>query len=153
MEKRYAGFWIRVGAWFLDFLILLIPSIIIDYLSFQIAKPMDMGYWAYQFNLNTPTWTSYDTLSTLLSTIFCAIYFGWMTSKYQGTLGKLIVGLRIIGEDGRAITFARAIGRYFSYILSSFFMIGFIMVGLTKKKQGLHDKICKTYVIYKQQDS
>jgi len=149
MEKRYAGFWIRVLANLLDGLVLLLPTALIEFLSYRIGGPEDMGYWEYQTSLEAPLWSAYDGLSIGLSVLVGILYFGLLTSKYYGTPGKLIVGVRVLGEDGNRISLARSIGRYFAYIPSSIFMIGYIMVGLTSKKQGLHDKMCKTYVVYK----
>ena len=149
MEKRYAGFWIRVFASILDSFILIIPTIVIEFLSFRLAGPEGYGYWEYLFDVNAPLWTGYDSLSLALSVLLGILYFGLLTSKYYGTPGKLMVGVRVVGEDGNGISFARAVGRYFAYIPSNIFMIGYIMVGFSSKKQGLHDKICKTYVIHK----
>jgi uncharacterized RDD family membrane protein YckC len=48
---------------------------------------------------------------------------------------------------GRRISFGQATGRYFSKILSSIILfIGYIMVALSEKKQGLHDMIAGTLV-------
>ena len=80
---------------------------------------------------------------------FCAswIYEAVMeSSSRQATLGKMAMGLKVTDEQGRRISFARATGRYFSKIISSFFLIGYIMVGFTARKQGLHDMIAGTLV-------
>ena len=48
------------------------------------------------------------------------------------------------------ISFGRATGRFFSKYLSALLLlIGYIMAGFTERKQALHDKIAKTYVIYR----
>jgi len=50
--------------------------------------------------------------------------------------------------EGNKISFARATGRYFGKIISSMiFMIGYILAGLTEKKQALHDMIAGCLVI------
>lgn len=149
MEKRFAGFWIRVVANILDGLILVVPSILIDFLAYKVAGPKNMGYWEHQMDVNSQIWSSYDTLSIILSLIIGILYYGYLTSKYQGTPGKLMVGVRVVGEDGNSISLGKAIGRYFAYIPSGIFCIGYIMVAFSSKKQGLHDKMCNTYVVYK----
>ena len=66
-----------------------------------------------------------------------------------GTPGKLILGLRIVNDKGNYIGIPMAILRYIGKILSAVILgIGYIMIAFTEKKQGLHDKIAKTYVIY-----
>ncbi len=108
----------------------------------------DKSYWAVLSGIEyIGLWTTYDTISIVLTIIIGIFYFGFLTFKFGGTGGKLLFGLHVVGEDEEFISFGRAIGRYFSYMLSGFLFIGYIMVAFTKKKQGLHDLICNTYVI------
>ncbi len=76
------------------------------------------------------------------------LYFALMeSSKFQGTVGKIAIGIIVTDMEGNRISFARAKGRYFGKILSSLiFMIGFIMAGFTEKKQALHDMLAGTLV-------
>lgn len=150
MDKKYAGFWIRALAILIDGLIILSPMLVIDYLLFTLTGP-DMSYVEYNFTeTDVPLWTTYDTLSIISNILIGAVYYGVLTFKYRGTIGKLVIGLQVVGGNGEGISFGRAVGRYFAYMLSSILYIGYIMVAFSKKKQGLHDKICKTYVVYKQ---
>ena len=69
------------------------------------------------------------------------------SSSYQATLGKMILGMKVTDLYGNRISFARATGRHFAKILSAMILcIGFIMVGLTERKQGLHDLVAGTLV-------
>ena len=69
------------------------------------------------------------------------------SSSYQSTLGKMIFGMKVTDLYGNRISFARATGRHFAKILSGMILcIGFIMVGLTERKQGLHDLLAGTLV-------
>ena len=69
------------------------------------------------------------------------------SSSWQGTVGKRVLQLKVTDESGNRIGFGRATGRFFAKILSSmFFCIGFIMVGLTDRKRGLHDMLAGTLV-------
>lgn len=76
------------------------------------------------------------------------LYFALMeSSKYQGTVGKIAIGLVVTDLEGNRISFARATGRYFGKILSGMiFMIGYILAGFTQKKQALHDMLAGTLV-------
>ncbi|MGC4090180.1 MAG: RDD family protein [Polyangiaceae bacterium] len=76
------------------------------------------------------------------------LYFAIMeSSPRQATVGKLALGLAVTDENGRRIGFGRATGRYFAKIISSIILlIGFMMVGWTARKQGLHDLIAGTLV-------
>ena len=79
------------------------------------------------------------------------LYFSIMeASKYQGTVGKLVVGLKVTDENGKPLGLGRAIFRNLGKVLSSLlFMIGYIMAGLTDKKQALHDMIAGAIVVKK----
>lgn len=83
-----------------------------------------------------------------------SIVVGWLyyalleSSTWQGTVGKKLLGIRVTDMNGNRINFGRATGRYFSKIISGMIcLIGFIMVGFTEKRQGLHDMIAGTLVL------
>ena len=70
------------------------------------------------------------------------------SSVYQGTLGKLAVGIKVTDLNGQRISFARSLGRYFSKILSGLLLyIGYLMIAFDSKKRGLHDKMAGTFVV------
>jgi uncharacterized RDD family membrane protein YckC len=80
------------------------------------------------------------------------IYFAGMeSSEYQGTLGKMALGLVVTDMNGQRIGFARASGRFFSKLITGLvpFYIGYIMAGFTEKKQALHDMIASCLVLRK----
>jgi uncharacterized RDD family membrane protein YckC len=53
--------------------------------------------------------------------------------------------------EGTKPTFARVTLRHFAKFISLLIVfIGFIMIGLTKKKQGMHDKIAGCLVLLQQ---
>ena len=71
-------------------------------------------------------------------------------TKYQATIGMKMCKIKICDQNFKKITLGRATLRYFSAPLSGIiFLIGFLMIGFTKKKQGLHDLITKTLHINK----
>jgi uncharacterized RDD family membrane protein YckC len=60
----------------------------------------------------------------------------------------MALGLKVTDLGGHRISFVRATGRHFAKILSGLLLcVGFIMVGFTRYKQGLHDMIAGTLVI------
>jgi uncharacterized RDD family membrane protein YckC len=148
----YAGFWLRFVAWFIDAIILWIASSFIT-LPFLAASGMrDMI-------LNHPPQTPeellafFGTFSKLIILSFCIkwLYYAILeSSPWQATIGKKTLGLEVTDLQGHRISFARATGRYFGKIISAFiFMIGFIMAGITEKKQALHDMMAGCLVMRK----
>jgi uncharacterized RDD family membrane protein YckC len=73
------------------------------------------------------------------------------SSRHQGTLGKMALGLIVTDSQGRPIGFAHATGRYFAKIITGLIPlgIGYAMAGFTEKKQALHDMIAGCLVLRK----
>lgn len=154
---RYAGFWRRFIAFVLDWMIL----------SAAFSIPMfifGIGMWSEGYRTYTRHgWAYYNNgdsagfAGAMMSMWMIYLVGGWLyhalmeSSKNQGTLGKMALGLRVTDLDGHRITFGRATGRYFGKILSHLtLLIGFIMAGFTSKKQALHDFVAGTLVLSKQ---
>lgn len=136
---EYQGFWIRFAAHLIDSIIISFPSFIIGFI---------VGFMGYFIGMDEIT---LSILSHLIGLIAGLLYFAFMeSSKYQGTLGKIALGIKVVDENGEKITMGRAIGRYFAKIISGItLLIGYIMAGFTPKKQALHDMIASTYVVKK----
>ena len=88
-------------------------------------------------------------MSTGISILMGLLYFSLMESSERGaTVGKMAMGLRVVTDKGERLSFPNAIGRYFAKIISAIILcIGFIMIGFTDRKRGLHDMIAGTLVI------
>ena len=96
----------------------------------------------------TPDWGGkYKTYFDVLKYIAIVAYFSVMwASKYQATIGGRLARLRVTDYNENRLTFLRSLWRAIAVFPSSIFLIGFIMIAFTKKKQALHDKISKTLV-------
>ena len=123
----YAGFWKRVLASIIDWLVMVVPMLIVTAI---------IG----------------EQSSNILSVVVGWLYYALMeSSKHQGTLGKLALGIKVTDMDGQPISFGRASGRHFAKIISSIILgIGFLMVAFTEKKQGLHDIMASCLVVNRQ---
>ena len=77
------------------------------------------------------------------------IYHSLMeSSSWQATVGKRMLGIRVTDEKGERISFARAVARHCGRLLCQFtLLIGYLMVMLTARGQGLHDKVAGTLVV------
>lgn len=133
---RFAGFWVRVAAYLID---VIIASAIASILS----RMFFGSYYFYSESDNNPA-------ASGMSLIVNWIYFAYQeSSARQATIGKLAVGIKVCTEEGKQLTFANATGRFFAKILSAvILLIGFVMIAFNSKRQGLHDKLAKTVVVY-----
>ena len=65
------------------------------------------------------------------------------------TVGKALMGLRVLGQDGRRLTFAQALIRALGYYVSGLALfIGFLWVLADDRRQTWHDKLARTIVVY-----
>lgn len=151
---EYAGFWWR-------FLANIIDSIVISFVSWIFILPVLAIFGISLLSLKESGFDMDDpklflgpfilAIMTMafISTLVKWLYFAIMeSSKHQGTVGKLVLKIKVTDTSGNRITFARATGRYFGKILSGMIiMIGYIMAGFTERKQALHDILANCYVI------
>lgn len=77
------------------------------------------------------------------------LYFAIMeSSKYQATLGKLILKIKVVSIEGKRLSFIKASARFYCKLLSRLFLgLGFVMMLISSKKQCLHDKLASALVI------
>jgi uncharacterized RDD family membrane protein YckC len=121
----YAGFWKRFAAHLIDCLIILVPLLTIITV---IRKNGDF------FDENDR-----NVLTVIVGWLYYAIS---ESSSVQATYGKRIMKIKVTDINGNRIKFGKASGRFFGKFLSAIIIfIGFIMVGFTEKRQGLHDII------------
>lgn len=85
----------------------------------------------------------------LLGIIVGWLYHAWLeSSTVQATPGKLALGIMVTDLEGGRISFGRASVRFFGMFVSAFiFLIGFLMVAFTRRKQALHDIIAGCLVV------
>ncbi|MCY4599244.1 MAG: RDD family protein [Acidobacteria bacterium] len=146
----YAGFWNRVAAAIIDFIVTSVGSGLILGPIFLFFVLSDRG------ELGDP-----DGMQTLLPVIqgvsqVVSLFGGWLyfalmeSSRFQGTLGKMAVQIKVTDLEGNRISFGRATGRHFGKIVSGIILlIGYIMVAFTERKQGLHDMMAGCLVVRK----
>ena len=125
-STNYAGFWIRLVAYIIDAIVLLIPN--------------------YAIEMVVPMMTAY-----LFSMIIYGVYvIYFLSSEMMATPGKMAMGLIVTDGDGNRISAGTAATRWICYFISVIvLLIGFFMIGFTEKKEGLHDKLAGTLVVYK----
>lgn len=77
-----------------------------------------------------------------------AVYFIGFWATTGQSLGKMLLGLRVVTETGEKPTVGTAVVRYVMYFIGSLIVyIGFAMAAFDSTKQALHDKVAKTYVV------
>jgi uncharacterized RDD family membrane protein YckC len=143
---RYGGFWWRVLAYIIDIIILSIGA--------GIVGGILGGVVGATAGADPNSISAAQAISGLVVLVLEWLYFALLeSSNWRGTVGKRAVGLIVVDEHGRRISFGRATGRFFSKIISGvILLIGFMMAGWNHKKRALHDMIAGTLVL-KRNDS
>lgn len=120
---EYMGFWIRLGAAIIDYLVM--------WLLFSVLSYLFAG-------------------ALVLLTVPLSFLYYWLLTGLKGqTLGKMAVGIKVVDEEGSLPGLSKAalrevVGKFLSYIT---LYLGFLWIIFDGKKQGLHDKIANTYVV------
>jgi len=154
----YAGLGRRFVAFIVDFILIIILGLIAVAFFNQVNGIM---YLYYIVALHAPiaTLTTAGTPVAALTPIVAAFgllvvvvpwlyYAGFESSRGQATPGKVLMRLEVTDMEGNRVSFARATLRFFGKFISLIIIfIGFIMIGVTKKRQGLHDKIAGCLVL------
>ncbi|QFR49647.1 RDD family protein [Sulfurimonas lithotrophica] len=157
-EVKYAGFWIRFLASFLDTLFLAIPVAVIiyflsggewfDFAQYQLNMQAAMAGNAHYALTNQPQMSMKWELLFEFSILIVSIIF-WR--RWRGaTPGKKYLKIKIVDANTlEDINNKQAITRSLGYIISTLaLLIGFLMVGFRKDKRALHDLLSGTIVIY-----
>jgi uncharacterized RDD family membrane protein YckC len=128
-EVAYAGFWLRLVAFAVDWVIV---GVAIGLLNAVTA----------------------DTEPMSLVLLFLPLaYFAGMTAFADGaTVGKKMLGVAVRIDDGGTVGLGRALGRAVATAVLAFTVIGWladvIVLGADRRKQSVHDKIAGTVVVH-----
>lgn len=141
----YAGFFPRMVAYMIDSLIAFIVGGIIK-------APFGLAAGAGLTALKSNFIFQYSFLD-VIGYLGMVSYFVLMTYLTHTTLGKILLRLEVVTRDGEwtflNILYRETIGRFLSDILC----VGYLSVIVTEKKQGFHDMLCDTFVVYKDMES
>lgn len=151
----YAGFWKRFFANILDSIILYFITWAIILIYFFVETIFGGMFAVYAGSKWTGMYQFYRGFGLIVS-LLIIVSAGWLyyaimeSSKLKGTVGKMALGIIVVNERYERVSFWRASGRFWSRIVSLLTLyVGYMMAGFTKKKQALHDKIARTYVVDK----
>lgn len=132
---RPAGFWIRAVAALLDFALFAIVKLSLGVLAARAWRTEPDGPLGLQGTIVACTM------------LFAALYTIVLHALEGQTVGKLIVGVRVVGLDGNPPAPGTSVLRFFAYAVSLLpFALGFVMAGLRSDRRALHDLLAATRV-------
>lgn len=141
----YAGFFSRFAAFLLDSIVLAIGICYVK-LPFWLIK-LAAGSDIFLFKPFLFEFTIVDVIGYLLT----VVYFVLMTYYCGATIGKFLMKIQVVDTEGKKMNFVTVLIRETvgKYLCELIVFIGYIMIGFDSRKQGLHDKISDTCVVYK----
>jgi uncharacterized RDD family membrane protein YckC len=154
----YAGLGRRFVAFIVDIIIILLFDLV-AMAVLGLTRGIQNSYFYFVQHIAVDTLTPEGTMAALLGSILAAygivlivipwLYFaGFESSRSQATPGKLLMHIVVTDMTGNKPTFARVTLRHFAKFVSALIIfIGFLMIGLTQRRQGLHDRIAGCLVL------
>ncbi len=136
MESEIAGIWKRIGGGGLDIMVVIIISEIFITL----------------FRVDTGVGLSFPLMSGLpffaLSLVVLAYYIA-MEAATGKTIGKMVVGTKVVRIDGSQIGWKESTIRNVLRIVDQFFfyLVAVLVIVSTKEKQRFGDMVARTLVV------
>jgi len=160
MNTNYAGFWKRFLAYIIDAIIIgcidwIILAPLLTAIGFSVAGGFPFSDLSSMDELDITaliaTISAMFGIAWIVKRVVDILYHSLMeSSKFQGSVGKLALGVIVTDINGGKLDFTKALVRNICKIISGMILgIGYIMAGLTEKKQALHDLIAGTLVVDK----
>jgi uncharacterized RDD family membrane protein YckC len=134
VRMEYQGNWVRLGSLFIDNIII---SAVLEVLSAIIGVgvmshgPIPWNSWVLLFALNIG-------------------YYTYMEGTRGQTIGKKMIKIKVVREDGKPIDMKQAFTRNILRIVDGLFfiyLIGALLIWRSEKKQRLGDIVAKTVVV------
>ena len=143
-EVRWGGFFRRANALSIDLFVIALLSSIMG----------AMAYVGYKVGLGAHGQViSGDNAAAL----FAILTLGWLglTSAYfivmhglgGQTIGKMLLGLRVVGDDRQPPSFRQAAVRWLAAVGFAPIGLGFLWVLWQSEKRGWHDFVARTWVV------
>lgn len=132
---RPAGFWIRAVALVIDFVVFILVES-----SLGVAARRVWGAGVRDA-------TTLQSMIFLFTLLFAALYVTLLHAATGQTIGKMLVGVRVVLVDGQRLPIGVALLRFFAYGFSCLpFGFGYVMAGLRRDRRALHDLVAGTRV-------
>jgi len=155
LQGYYAGFASRAVALIIDYsIIILVGTFTIGAMTlfFELAAVQRFIQWASSILPGFDrlfVWLTSARFAGLLFLLVNYGYFVFFFSTTGQTIGKSIMGLRVVTTDGKRMGVKRSFIRTLCYVLSLAPLgLGFLWVLGEDRRRAWQDKIAHTYVLY-----
>lgn len=141
LNGRAAGFVTRLFAFAIDLVV--------------VAGILAIGGWIAVLaddtleRVGVETRASLSSIYVVLIPFIIALYFVMFWALTGRTIGKSLMGLRVVSSSGQSPTIGRSIIRILGYGISAIvFWVGYLWVLVDKNRRAWHDHMASTWVVY-----
>ena len=132
---RPAGFWRRGVALLLDYIFITVMV--------ALAGGLVTALWGESGRSARVVNAALTAFRWFLPPLY-AVLFHWLGGQ---TMGKIVVGARVVALDGGGLSLSRAIGRALAWVLAALPVgLGLAVAAARRDRRGLHDLLAGTRV-------
>jgi uncharacterized RDD family membrane protein YckC len=142
---EYAGFTTRLIAWIIDRVIVASAISIIAAMTDLVLQALGLDELLDLSGQGSLIMPVFAAVITFLIPIAYDIGF-WLLAGQ--TPGKRVMGVCIVRTDGQRLTSGNCVRRVIGYWISAILFLGYLWVLVDNRRQGFHDKIGGTFVVY-----
>jgi uncharacterized RDD family membrane protein YckC len=152
-KGHYAGFVTRFVAMVIDSLIISVSigimlgtaALILNFFNIDIQAITAGTSSMNTFVRNVTLFLTSFAFTFLVNMVYCVVLWN-IAGK---TIGKAVMGVRVIGPKGTRVTIGRGIRRYIGYWISAIpLFLGYFWVLINDHRHAWHDMLAGTSVIY-----
>ncbi len=156
LQGQYAGFLSRAAALIIDMLFIFITILVVTWFVTTLLQQflhLDVAACPVSTGTRTDIRVYLCEGSRIFlfgfGLLFGPVYFIALWTLTGQTIGKYILGVRIVRLNGHHVNVVAAIIRYIGYFVSLMpFGLGFLRVLISDRRRGWHDMMAGTCVIY-----
>ncbi len=142
LRGQYAGFVSRLLAYGIDIAIITVMVVAFGWLVDTVTR-------FFPTVVFDPEGTIGFVLAGVVIAVTAGIYYVFFWTLTGQTPGKMLLGLQVVSLDGSNLTFWQAMRRLIGYFLSALALYaGYWWVLIDNRRQGWHDKLAGTVVVY-----
>lgn len=149
---RPAGFWVRLGAHIIDWLILtsLLTLLTLPWSETLGSLQENALQQAKSPTPDTRVLLEFMLVSLSINLPLTLAYQTFFNGQSGATPGKRLMGLRVERADGTPLGYRSAAARSLAEVVTSLTLgIGYLMIAFDPGKRALHDRIAKTQVVHR----
>jgi uncharacterized RDD family membrane protein YckC len=145
VEIRWGGFFRRAWALIIDLIVVSLLSAIMGAMAYVGYK---VGLGAHGLGITGDNAAALFAILTIGWLGLTSAYFIVLHGMGGQTVGKTMLGLRVVDVDRQSPSFRQAALRWFAAVGFAPIAIGFLWVLWQSEKRGWHDFVARTWVIH-----